>query len=54
MFRIDLEGWDGGGGKEAQEGGDTYIHMAHLPCTAETNATLLSNYIPIKKNLYTH
>ena len=40
MLRIDLEGWDGGGGKKTQEGGDTYIHKALSPCTAETNATL--------------
>ena len=27
MFCIDLKEWDGGGGKEAQEGGDTYIYI---------------------------
>ena len=27
MFCIDLEEWDGGGGKEAQEGGDTYVYI---------------------------
>ena len=26
MSHIDLEVGDGGGGKKAQEGGDTYIH----------------------------
>lgn len=40
MSHIDLEVGDGGGGKKAQEGGDTYIHMALSPCTAETKATL--------------
>jgi len=41
------EGWDGGG--KAQEGEDTYTHIADsLYRTAETNTTLQSNYTPIK------
>ena len=27
VLRDDLEGWDGGGGREAQEGGDICIHI---------------------------
>ena len=34
----DLEGWDGGGGRETQEGGDIYIHLHDR--TAETNTPL--------------
>ena len=35
MLCDDLEGWDGGGGREFQEGGDICIHMADsLLCTA--------------------
>ena len=41
MLCDDLEGWDGEGGREAQEGGDICIHIADsLCCTAETNTTL--------------
>ena len=43
MFYDDLDGQNGGGGdgREAQEGGDIYIHIADsLCCTAETNTTL--------------
>ena len=29
-----LEGWDGGGGREVQEGGDSQADLLH--CTAET------------------
>ena len=37
----DLEGWDGGGGQEAQERGDICIVPAGACCCmAETNATL--------------
>ena len=40
-----------GSGREVQEGGDIYIHIADsLFCTAETNTTLESNYSPIKTN----
>ena len=40
----------GGMGAEVQDGGDIGIHIADsLHCTAETNKTLSSNYIPIKK-----
>ena len=36
-----LEWWDGGGGKEAQEGGHICMHMADSHCcTAEINTTL--------------
>ena len=36
-----LEWWDGGGGKEAQEGGHICMHMADsYCCTAEINTTL--------------
>ena len=36
-----LDGWDGGGGREVQEGGDIGIHIADsLHCTAEPNTTL--------------
>ena len=35
-----LEGWDGGLGREVQEGGDIYIPMADSHCCmAETNTT---------------
>ena len=42
MLCDDLDGWDGGGGREVQEGGgDMCIHIADsLHCTAETNTTL--------------
>ena len=43
-----LEGWDGGGGREAQKEGDICILIADsCCCTAETNTTLQGNY-PIK------
>ena len=41
MLSGDLDGWDGTGGREVQEGGDICIHIADsLNCIAETNATL--------------
>ena len=41
MLCDDLEGRDGGVGKEAQERGDICIHIADsLCCTTETNTTL--------------
>ena len=41
------------GGREVHEGGDVCTHIADsLHYTAETNATLLSNYIPIKTHIY--
>ena len=45
----DLDGWDGEvGRREFQEGGDICINIADsLRCTAETNTTEKSNYIPI-------
>ena len=34
-----------GGGRETQEGGDGYLHIADsLCCTAKTNTTFESNY----------
>ena len=47
----DLEGRDGGeGGREAQEGRDVCIHIVDsFNCTAESNTTLQSHYMPIKK-----
>ena len=36
-------------GREAQKGGNICIHTADSRCMAETNTTLESNYIPIKK-----
>ena len=48
MLFEDIEGWDGVG-KEAQDRGDIYIHIADSCChMAETNTTFLSNYPPIK------
>ena len=45
MLCDNLEGWDGEGGREAQEGGGICIHIPDsLCCTAETNITLESNY----------
>ena len=39
--RDDLEGWDGGTGREAHGGGEVCIHMADSSCcSAETNTTL--------------
>ena len=36
-----LQGWDGRGGREAQERGDLSIHIADsLRCTTDTNTTL--------------
>ena len=51
VFCDDLEGWKGSrGGRDTQEGRDICIHMAaSCGCTAETNTTLQSSYIPIKK-----
>ena len=41
MLCDDLEGWEGEGGREAQEGGDIHIRRADSLCyTAETNTTL--------------
>ena len=37
-------------GKEIQKRGDMFLNMADSLCnTVETNTTLSSNYIPIKK-----
>ena len=48
MLCDGLEGWDGVGGRELQEGRDICIHIADsLHCTAETNTTLKSNYTPV-------
>ena len=51
VLSDDLEGWGrvGWGGREAQEEGDIYLHIAEsFPCTTEVNTTLQSNYPPIK------
>ena len=41
MLCDELEGWGGKGEREAQEGGDTCIHITDsLHCTAETNTIL--------------
>ena len=41
MLCDDLEGWDGGGGREVQGRGDIGIHIADsLHCAAESNTTL--------------
>ena len=41
MLCGDLNGWDGGGGREVQEGGDICIHIIDsLRCTAETDTAL--------------
>ena len=41
MLCDDLAGWDGGCGREVQEGEDIYIHIADsLRYTAETDTTL--------------
>ena len=41
MLCDDLDGWDGGGGRKVQEGGNIGIDIADsLHCTAETNTTL--------------
>ena len=40
MLCDDLDGWEGEGGREAQEGGDKCIHIADSLCyTEETNTT---------------
>ena len=52
MLCDDLEGWDGGCGRETQEGGDKCILIADsCYCTAETNTTLKNNCSPIKNIL---
>ena len=41
MLCDDLEGWDGGNGRQAEEGEAICVLMADShPCTAETNTTL--------------
>ena len=35
MLCDDLEGWDGGGGREAQEEGDICIHIAVSHCVQQ-------------------
>ena len=51
MLCDDLDGWDEGGRREVQEGGDIRIHIADsFHCTAETNTTLSSNKKYIYKN----
>ena len=42
VLSDDLEGWDGEWARrEAQEGGDIYVHMADPPfCTKETSTAL--------------
>ena len=46
MLCDDLEGWDGGGGRDAQEAGN--VADSHY-YTAETNTMLQSNYPSVKK-----
>ena len=50
MLCDDLEGWNGAATeRETHEGGDICTQIADsLHCTAEPNATLQSNYTPIK------
>ena len=36
----DLEGWDEGGGRDVQEGGDIGIPTADSHCAAKTNTKL--------------
>ena len=51
MLCDNLEGGIGRGGREVQEGGDICMLMADsCCCMAETDATLLCNYLPIKSN----
>ena len=40
FFCDDLKAWDGGGGREIQEGGDIRILMADSHCMAEASTTL--------------
>lgn len=35
MLGDSLEGWDGEGGREAQEGRGIFIHVAHLACVQQ-------------------
>ena len=50
MLCDDLEEWDGGSGREAQEGRDVCVHMANsLSCTVSTDTTVQSNYKSNKK-----
>ena len=50
MLCDNLDGWDGGDGREVQEGGDIGIHIADsLHCTAETNTTLKAIILQVKK-----
>ena len=50
MLCDNLDGCDGGWWRKVQEGGDVRIHIADaLPCIAEMNTTLPSNYTPMKK-----
>ena len=47
----DLEGWNGGGGKEALQKGNICIHTADPQCCiAETHTTLKKNYTANKFN----
>ena len=49
MICDDLEGWNVGGGGEAQ-GGDIYILIADsLCCTAETNTIMQNDYTPVRE-----
>ena len=43
MLCGDLEGWDGGDGREAQRE-QIYVYTDSLCCTAETNLTLKQLY----------
>ena len=50
MLCDDLQGWDGGRVAGRLKRKDICIHIADSHCcTTETNATLYSNYTPIKK-----
>ena len=40
MFCDDLEGWDRGDGRKAEEGGDICIHIADSHHFIEENATI--------------
>ena len=40
MVCDDLEGWDEGGGREVQEGGDICIPVTDSRCAAKTNTKL--------------
>ena len=52
MLCVDKEGWDGGGGRKAQEGGTICILMPDSHCCSEKNIIIQSEVSQKEKHKY--